>query len=92
MSLGELLLQARVKRGLSLDAISQATRVKPEVLAAIESGEAQHVPLVYLNGYIRSYARYLGLPQELVEKHVQSAESELPIIGWLSTCTPTQPK
>jgi len=73
MSLGELLLQARVQRGLSLETISLAVRVKPEVLAAIESGETEHVPSVYLKGYIRTYARYIGLSQALVEKHVLSA-------------------
>ena len=80
MSLGELLLLARVKRGLSLETISPAVRVKPEVLAAIESGETDHVPSVYLKGYIRSYARYLGLPQELVEKHLLSARGAQPAV------------
>ena len=80
MSLGELLLQARVKRGLSLETISLAVRVKPDVLAAIESGETEHVPSVYLKGYIRSYARFLGLSQALVEKHVLSARGAEPVV------------
>lgn len=80
MSMGELLLQARVKRGLTLEAVSQVVRIKPDVLAAMESGQTEHVPNVYLKGYIRSYARYLGLSQEVVEKHVSLVAGNVPAV------------
>lgn len=80
MSLGDLLLQARMKRGLSLEAISLATRIRPEVLAAIESGGTDQVPSVYLKGYIRGYAHYLGLPQTVVEKHLPAARGAEPAV------------
>lgn len=92
MSLGELLLQARLKQGVSLEKISQAVRVKPEVLAAIETGDTEHVPSVYLKGYIRCYARYLGLPQEIIEKHVRSVrEAELLVECVFSVTPPRSP-
>jgi cytoskeleton protein RodZ len=80
MSLGDLLLQARTKQGLSLETASRAVRIKPDVLAAIEAGRTEHVPSVYLKGYIRSYARYLGLPQTAVEKSVRTARGADPVI------------
>jgi ribosome-binding protein aMBF1 (putative translation factor) len=52
MSLGEMLLQARAKQGLSLEKASLVLRIKPDVLGAIESGGTEHVPSVYLKGYM----------------------------------------
>lgn len=80
MSLGELMLQARAKRGLSLEAASLALRIKPEVLGAIESGGTEHVPPVYLKGYIRNYARYLGLSATVVEEHLLTVLGTDPVV------------
>jgi cytoskeleton protein RodZ len=80
MSLGELLQQARAKQGISLEKVSLAIRIKPDVLGAIESGSTEHVAPVYLKGYIRSYARYLGLPETAVEKHVLTARGADPVM------------
>jgi cytoskeleton protein RodZ len=65
---------------LSLEKASLVLRIKPDVLGAIESGSTEHVPSVYLKGYIRSYARYLGLPQTAVEKHLLTARGADPVV------------
>jgi len=75
-----MMLQARSNQGLSLAAASLAVRIKPDVLGAIESGATEHVPSVYLKGYIRSYARYLGLSSAVVEEHVLAARGADPIV------------
>lgn len=66
--IGRALRKARLRRGKSLEEASRETRVKPEYLRALEA-ESFDVLLgdVYVRGFLRSYARYLGLdPQKVV--------------------------
>jgi cytoskeleton protein RodZ len=65
--IGRALRKARLRRGKSLEEASRETRVKPEYLRALEA-ESFGVLLgdVYVRGFLRSYARYLGLNPEKV--------------------------
>ena len=69
--IGRALRKARLRRGKSLEVASRETRVKPEYLQALEA-ESFDVLLgdVYVRGFLRSYARYLGLnPQKVVSAY-----------------------
>ncbi len=68
LSAGDLLLQARQKQGLDLVGLAQQLKIKPEVLSAIESGNTEHIPAVYLKGYMRSYAQRLGVSAAEIEQ------------------------
>jgi cytoskeletal protein RodZ len=62
---GEKLQQARLKKGLSLEDVAKSTKIKTEFLSFIESGEYQKLPSPsYASGFVRNYARFLGLPDE----------------------------
>jgi helix-turn-helix protein/uncharacterized protein DUF4115 len=65
--IGRALRKARLRRGKSLEEASRETRVKPEYLRALEA-ESFGVLLgdVYVRGFLRSYARYLGLSPDKV--------------------------
>jgi hypothetical protein len=65
--IGRALRAARLRRGKSLEEASRETRVKTEYLNALEL-ERFEVLLgdVYVRGFLRSYARYLGLNPEKV--------------------------
>jgi len=65
--IGRALRTARLRRGKSLEEASRETRVKAEYLSALEL-ERFEVLLgdVYVRGFLRSYARYLGLNPEKV--------------------------
>jgi cytoskeleton protein RodZ len=67
-TIGEILKKAREDQGLSLDEIAVMTRVRPKYLAAIEADHYQALPSpVQIKGFVRSYARVLGLdPAPLV--------------------------
>lgn len=69
MTIGEVLADKRSERGLTIEQASSATRIRPEHLAALESDEPGSLAApVYARGYLRTYARYLGLdPEPLVE-------------------------
>jgi transcriptional regulator with XRE-family HTH domain len=62
MTVGEVLAAERGERGLSIEQIAGATRVRAEYLRALESDEiGRLVAPVYAIGYLRTYATYLGL-------------------------------
>jgi cytoskeletal protein RodZ len=62
---GEKLQQTRLEKGLSLEDVARATKIKTEFLSYIEDGEYQKLPSPsYAHGFVRNYARFLGLPDE----------------------------
>jgi cytoskeleton protein RodZ len=76
-SVGALLKTERERLGLSLEQITEKTRMRTQVLEAIEHEAWDSLPPpVFVRGFLRSYARVLGISQELVvglyAKHVPS--------------------
>lgn len=60
--LGEMLRSAREARGLDRARAEEDTRIRERYLAAIERGQWHELPgEVYALGFVRSYARYLGI-------------------------------
>jgi cytoskeleton protein RodZ len=65
MTIGGFLAAKRGERGLTLHQASSATRIRLEHLSALEADEPELLPApVYARGYLRTYARYLGLDEE----------------------------
>ncbi len=67
-ALGERFREAREARSLSLSAVAEQIRIRAVYLAAIEdeNWKAIGVP-VYVRGFLRTYARFLGIdPEEAV--------------------------
>jgi len=61
---GEKLYEERVRKGYSLEEVSKATKIKSSFLQAIEKGEYKKIPSgTYAHGFVRNYARFLGLPE-----------------------------
>ncbi|MGH7023616.1 MAG: helix-turn-helix domain-containing protein [Caulobacteraceae bacterium] len=64
---GEAMARARVSLDLSVDDIAQATHVRASHLAALEASDLDALPArPFAIGYIKAYARALGLDQEAV--------------------------
>ena len=78
MSFGTELQQERLKRDVSLDSIAEATKVAPRYLRAMEDGDYSKLPGgVFNRGIVRSYCRYLGLPEdEWLQRFQTFARSE----------------
>ena len=61
---GDRLLEERVKKGLTLDEVSKATKIRSSFLSNIEKGEYKKLPSgAYAHGFVRNYAKFLGLPE-----------------------------
>jgi len=76
---GELLRAAREKKGVSLSDAEEATRIRARYLEALESGDAAGLPAkVYIEGFLRNYAVYLGLSASDVMAAYRRGEEQEP--------------
>jgi transcriptional regulator with XRE-family HTH domain len=65
--LGELLKDARQNKGASLEEIEEELRIRKKYLQALEEEDFSIMPPeVYVKGFLRNYAIYLGLDPEEV--------------------------
>ena len=88
-SVGTALRKAREKRGLSLPQASRDLCLKEDVLRALESRQYSALPKVpYCFGFVRTYARHLGLePEEMVRRF----KGEIGDVPQPTKLTPPQP-
>jgi len=64
-SVGEFFRQVRETKGLTLDEVAIKTRIHPEYLKALEESNFAKLPeQVFAKGFVRSYARSLGLDED----------------------------
>jgi len=70
MSVGQMLNEARVARGMSLDDLAQVTKLRASILAAMENDDFSHCGgREYARGQLRAMAPVLGLdPDDLVDE------------------------
>src|SRR4051812_22876136 len=68
---GEELRREREIRGISLKEIADATKISKRFLEAIERNDHKTLPApVFTRGFVREYARYLGLnTEEMVNRY-----------------------
>jgi hypothetical protein len=73
---GKALRQVRERMGVELQTISKETRISMKTLEWIEEEAFEKLPpLVYLKGFLKSYAQSLGLdPQKVIEEYIRSME------------------
>lgn len=76
MATGEYLKQQRILKKLSLADVTEAIHLDENLLADIEEERALGVASVYRNGYIRSYARFLQLPEDEIEVLLETGAAE----------------
>jgi Helix-turn-helix domain len=87
--IGPVLRRARESRGVSLDAASRSTRIRPRYLAALEddAGVDAFPGPVYARFFLREYARYLGVEDEplvtALEQRTAPAPPPLRLVGEL---------
>ncbi len=70
ISLGIFLKKSREERHIELDEVVEATRIRRHNLEAIENEEWSKLPSqVFIKGFLKSYAAFLGLDKETVIHH-----------------------
>ncbi len=77
MTPGQMLSQAREAKGWSIGDISEYTRLSVQCIRDLEADEYRHMAApVYLHGYFRSYARVVGVPEQMVIDAFKAIEHE----------------
>jgi cytoskeleton protein RodZ len=81
--LGNRLRQAREARGAPLHEVEWATKIKAAYLEALEEENFRLIPgAVYVRGFLRTYANYLGIdPEPLIDEYNQADETSAEIIS-----------
>ncbi|MEW6363005.1 MAG: RodZ domain-containing protein [Acidobacteriota bacterium] len=79
-SFGQRLKRERELRGVAIDEIAQATKISSRMLDALESNRFDLLPGgVFNRGFIRAYARYLGLNEEdVVNDYLDAIQKSAP--------------
>ena len=74
-SIGEFFKQVRETKGLTIDEVASKTRIRTDFVKALEEGNFAKLPdQVFARGFVRSYARSLGLDEEdAIDRFAQSA-------------------
>ena len=79
LSVGKYLQQERERKGLTLEAVSLATRISSKNLEAIENDDFASLPApIFIRGFLKTYASFIGLePYKVVSLY----ETQTGIIG-----------
>ena len=71
--IGRLLEQKRKERGLSLEEVEQATKIRKRYLRGLEREDYAILPdAVYARGFLKTYANYLGLDGQALSQQLKS--------------------
>ncbi|MEZ5405905.1 MAG: DUF4115 domain-containing protein [Verrucomicrobiia bacterium] len=92
-SLGQELRRLREQRGWTLEAAAQITKIKPEQLHDLEADNYDNFPsAAYVRGFVRIYARALGLDDHKViaklEGRIDEEEAEIAHVPPLEAMPP----
>ena len=90
VSLGADLKRERELRGVSLDEIARETKIRPSLLGHIEADRFDRLPAgVFRQSFVRSYARYLGIDENMAVQECLLAEDRLNSAGYGSRAAQT---
>lgn len=88
-TLGQYLSRAREMKGFDLHDAAQQTRISIQYLRALEQEDFAKLPgEVFVRGFLKNYARFLGLPEE--EVLTRYAEWRQTATGATAAAAPTQ--
>lgn len=82
-SFGERLKREREKRGMTLEEVSGVTKISARNLKALELEKFDQLPGgIFNRGFVRAYAKHLGLDEEqVVADYLEAAGESLPSRG-----------
>ena len=88
MATGEYLKSLRLGQKLSLADVAKAINLDEKLLGDIEQDNAGHIALLYRNGYIQTYARFLQVPADEIKSLLVPAGLQEPVIHNIFTPPP----
>lgn len=78
-TIGEQLREARKKRKLKIDKVASGLNLDASIINALENDDSNTLPApIFVQGYLRSYARLLGLPEDDIVRDYMRGSHEPP--------------
>ena len=77
LEIGRTLQQARAKRGLSLQQVEEATKIRTRYLRDLENENFDVLPAVYVLGSLKTYAEHLGLDGKAMTRELKLRQASL---------------
>jgi cytoskeleton protein RodZ len=78
-SIGSQLRAAREQRQLDIDRVAGELHLDVDVIKALENDDSEALPApIFVQGYLRSYARLLDLPADEIVRHYTEQTAEPP--------------
>lgn len=79
-AIGKQLAKARDDAGMELKAVATELHLRVEVIQAIEDGDEAALPAAaFIRGYVRSYARFVGLDEAALVARLPQAVEHRPV-------------
>ena len=79
---GKRIREARESRGLGRDEVAAQLRLNVRLITALEEDDYDALPgQTFISGYLRSYARLLGMPEHSFVAHVNAANQPPPLVS-----------
>jgi hypothetical protein len=71
-SVGEILREARKKKGIGIPEVSETTKISVRILEALEDNRFDVLPAaIYVKGFLKTYSEYLGLDaNEVIDQYL----------------------
>ena len=77
-TLGDELRKHRTDAKIDIQDVASRLKLSTEQIDALEKGEYSGFPgLVFVSGYLRSYARFLKIDEQTIAKHLLSITPQL---------------
>ncbi|OED40167.1 hypothetical protein ACH42_17690 [Endozoicomonas sp. (ex Bugula neritina AB1)] len=85
LSPGEMLSQERTRQGVSISTVAEALKITESYIKALDQNDFDHLPEpAFIRGYLRNYARSIGLkPEEVVacfDRYIGENGAEAPYL------------
>jgi len=75
-NIGEILKNKRLEKGLTLEDVSNLTKIRKKYLEALESGNYNDIPeKVYVKSFLKIYSDFLGLDRAYIVKRYEDLNS-----------------
>lgn len=71
-SFGSKLKEERKKANLSIDEVSEKTKIRPHLITKLEKGDFSFLPPVYISSFLRTYGKLLEIPESEIEDAIDS--------------------
>ncbi len=89
-SAGEILRSARQQRNLTVEEVSQRTKIRPKIIDAMERDDFAALPATYMQAFIRTYAQFLDV-QDLPDLPSGMSVSKLSAPATVPGAAPSAP-